>query len=193
VAEARNLPLLRWGEELRRHRAERRAGRMRTAATASAAILVTVVTATMLWPPRPAFVWNGSASSPMGLYHVTAPERVARGDMVVAWPPDAARRLAAERRYLPSNVPLVKRVAAAAGDRICAAGEALWVNGEAVASRRLEDAQGRPLPMWNDCQTLAEGEFLLLMPQAAHSFDGRYFGVTERRHLVGRARLIWAR
>jgi type IV secretory pathway protease TraF len=40
--------------------------------------------------------------------------------MVIAWPPDVARDLASRRRYLPRNVPLVKPVAAIAGDRVCA-------------------------------------------------------------------------
>ena len=63
--------------------------------------------------------------------------------MVIAWAPAEARRLGAERHYLPSNVPLVKRVAAVAGDRVCAAGEAVFVNGRLATLRR---AQGRRRP-----------------------------------------------
>jgi type IV secretory pathway protease TraF len=112
---------------------------------------------------------------------------------VIAWPPGPARALGAERGYLPINVPLVKRVAAAQGDRVCAAGEALWVNGRLEALRRSADGSGRPLPWWTGCVDLQNGQFLLLMPGSAGSFDGRYFGLTERRDLVGTARLLWAR
>jgi type IV secretory pathway protease TraF len=112
--------------------------------------------------------------------------------MVLAWAPDAARRLAAERRYLPYNVPLVKHVAAAGNDRICAAGEAVFVNGQFAALRQSEDASGRPLPWWTGCRLLAPGEAFLLMPGAPDSFDGRYFGATEPSRILGRARLLWA-
>jgi type IV secretory pathway protease TraF len=111
--------------------------------------------------------------------------------MVVAWPPDTARRLAAERRYLPANVPFVKHVAAARDDRVCAAGEAVFVNGQFLALRRREDTAGRPLPWWTGCTTLEAGEFFLLMAGAEESFDGRYFGITDRRQVIGRARLLW--
>ena len=148
--------------------------------------------ATAWWPPRPLLLWNGSASIAVGLYRVSSPAGVRPGDTVVAWPPEPARLLAAERRYLPSGVPLVKQVAGAAGDRVCAAGHALFVNGKLAARRHREDRLGRPLPWWEGCTHLAEGKLLLLLPDAPGSFDGRYFGATDDRDVIGRARLIWA-
>lgn len=126
----------------------------------------------------------------MGLYRVTDPGGISAGDMVVAWAPDWARRIAAERRYVPLNVPLVKRVAAARGDRVCVVGEAVFVNGQMVARRRSTDRAGRRLPWWTGCEDLGEGDLFLLMP-AADSFDGRYFGISRHLDVVGRARLIW--
>src|SRR3546814_5611661 len=76
-----------------------------------------------------------SSSAPIGLYVVTPPDRIVVGDMVIAWPPDTARRLGAQRRYIPFNVPLVKRVAAAPGDTVCALGPVIFVEGRAVARR----------------------------------------------------------
>jgi conjugative transfer signal peptidase TraF len=193
MPEPRDIPLARWGEELRRGRVARRRGRFRLIATASAAVAATAAVATMLWPPRPLLVWNASESAPIGLYAVSAADEVRPGDTVIAWPPAPARALAAERRYLPTNVPLVKRVAAARGDRVCAAGEALWVNGRLEVLRRDSDGAGRPLPWWTGCLDLQDGEYLLLMPGSAASLDGRYFGLTDRRDLVGIARPLWAR
>jgi type IV secretory pathway protease TraF len=100
------------------------------------------------------------------------------------------RLVAARRRYLPLRVPLVKRVGAVAGDRVCAVGEAVSINGRTTTQRRNEDALGRPLPWWTGCETLSDGEILLLSPAAA-SFDGRYFGVTNGRDVIGQARLLW--
>ncbi len=143
MPEQRDLPLFRWGEELRRHRTAQRASRWRSGAAAASAALITALIATLLWPPRPLLVWNGSASSPIGLYAVGPATEVRRDHMVMAWPPDEARRLAAERHYLPGNVPLVKRVAAAGGDRVCAVGEAIFINGRLEALRRASDPSGR--------------------------------------------------
>ena len=192
MPEARDLPLRRWGEEIRRGRVDRREQRSRSAAAAVAAFTVTALIASLLWQPRPRLVWNASASAPRGLYGVAPAEDVRAGEMVIAWTPEPARSLAAQRRYLPSNVPLVKRVGAAAGDRVCAAGEAVWINGRHVAARRRADRQARPMPWWTGCRDLGPGEYFLLM-ESPDSFDGRYFGITQEHALLGRAVLLWAR
>jgi conjugative transfer signal peptidase TraF len=158
----------------------------------AALLAASAVCATLVWPPAPALVWNGSVSSPIGLYRVTAQAQVRSGHFVLAWPPAAARRLAAGRRYIPFNVPLVKQVAGAEGARVCAAGEAVFVNRRFVVPRRKEDGHGRPLPWWTGCRLLAPGELFLLAPSAPDSFDGRYFGPTPSRDVIGRARLVWA-
>lgn len=191
MPEPRDIPMVRWGEALRRERNARRRGRFRIAATALSAVAATAAVATAFWPPRAKLVWNSSSSSPVGLYSVSEPRGVGPGEMVVAWAPEGVRSLAAERRYLPLNVPLVKRVAASAGDRVCAIGEAILVNGTVEAFRRIEDPSGRPLPWWTGCEDLRDGELFLLAPESAASFDGRYFGITRAREVVGRARLIW--
>lgn len=168
-----------------------RLARRRIGPAGIAACVVGLLSLAASGPARPRLVWNASASAPVGLYWVSAaPPRV--GDMVVAWAPGPARLLAARRHYLPANVPLVKRVAAMAGARICAAGDWITIDGRRAARRRRRDAAGRRLPVWTGCHILAAGELFLLMDNGA-SFDGRYFGVTPADHVVGRARLIWAR
>ena len=142
--------------------------------------------------PAPRLVWNVSASAPIGLYHVMPGAGVRSGDMVVARLPPQVRALAAERHYLPSNVPLVKRVAAVAGNRVCAIGEAIFVNGRHVAGRRSHDGEGRPMPSWMGCRRLGASELFLLM-EASASFDGRYFSVTSAGDVTGKAKLLWAR
>lgn len=113
--------------------------------------------------------------------------------MAVAWLPARMRALAAARHYLPSNIPLVKRIAAVPGDRVCAAGDRILVNGHFAARRRDRDLAGRRLPRWSGCRSVGEGELFLLGTAGPNSFDGRYFGVTEARLVVGEARLIWPR
>lgn len=149
--------------------------------------------ATFLWRPRPVLLWNASASSKIGLYLVTSASQARVGDMVVAWAPARARRLAAMRGYLPFNVPLVKRVGAEAGTRICAVGGGIFINGRMTAHRRLRDPSGRTMPWWSGCRLLRPGELFLLTPGMPSAFDGRYFGVTRGDELVGKARLLWAK
>ena len=99
--------------------------------------------------------------------------------------------MAAERQYLPSGVPLVKQVAAVDGDRVCALGEAIFINGRLVASRYLRDPAGRDLPVWTGCADLGAGEVFVLNPASRQAFDGRYFGITRADEIIGKARLIW--
>jgi len=142
--------------------------------------------------PAPRLLWNASASAPVGLWRVAPGVAVERGDMVAARLAEPWRGLAARRRYLPANVPLLKRVAAGPGDRICAAGEAVTVNGRVVARRVPADGAGREMPGWRGCIHLRDGEYLLLM-DARSSFDGRYFGPTARGDIIGKATPLWLR
>lgn len=162
--------------------------RLLAAGIACAALLGSV-----LLPPTPRLLWNASASSPIGLYLVQPAAPLRPGDMAIAWPPPAARRLAALRRYLPAGVPLVKPVAAVAGDRVCGAGRKLLINGATAALGHVLDPSGRPMPHWSGCRVLRRGELLLLSSDVPDAFDGRYFGTTAEQDVVGRARLLWAR
>ncbi|MBO9669567.1 MAG: S26 family signal peptidase [Sphingobium sp.] len=183
------MPLLAWGDALRARKIRRRTLNRRIAAVAvGAAILLSSAAV----PPAPRLVWNASASAPIGLYSVAPGAVVEPGDMVIARVPEPYRRLAANRRYLPINVPLVKRVAAAAGDEVCALGQEIFVNGRWTAERRLADGAGRAMPIWTGCLRL-RGRQLFLLMDASASFDGRYFGVTEGADMIGRAQLLWAR
>lgn len=146
--------------------------------------------ATLVSTPR--LVWNASASAPLGFYWRIA-GAPALGDLVLARAPLWARKLAAERAYLPRKVPIIKRVAAVAGQVVCASDDAIFINGRVVAYRRPADRMGRPLPTWAGCEILGAGEFFLLMADVPGSFDGRYFGVTERHEIIGRLVPLWTR
>ena len=140
--------------------------------------------------PVPRVVWNASASAPLGLYWVND-ATPSRGDLVLAEPPGEARRLAAERGYLPEGVPLVKRLAALSGDIVCAVDDTVFVNGRSVARRLAHDGRGRPLPRWTGCRMLAGDELFLLMENVPDSFDGRYFGPTRGTTVLGRLVPLW--
>lgn len=144
-------------------------------------------------PPVPLLVWNASASAPIGLYRVHLTTVLRRGDLVLARPPESARRFAAERGYLPETVPLTKRVAAVAGDRVCASRRLILINGDVVATLLAADRQGRPLPGWTGCRDLAADEVFLLMAEVPQSFDGRYFGPIRTSAIIGKLVPLWTR
>lgn len=183
-------PILDWGEQLRADKKRRRILGHRIALVG---IGIATVAATIAFPPAPRLLWNASASAPIGLYAVTPGAPLEPGDMVVAGLPEPWRVVAAQRRYVPVNVPLVKAVAAVAGDEICALGRNIFINGEWAAERRMVDAKGRTMPWWSGCIRLRGRQLFLLMPRSPASFDGRYFGVTEGRLVIGRATLLWTR
>jgi len=190
MVERRDLPLFAWGDALRTARATRRRVVRRSVFVG---LGCACLAATVAAPPLPRLVWNASASAPLGLYRVAPGERVRRGDMVIARTPIAVRGLAAGRRYIPANVPLVKRAAGVPGDTICAVGTTISINGRPVAIRRTNDARGRRLPWWSGCRTLRDGAVFLLMGKILDSFDGRYFGPTAADDLIGKATAIWVR
>jgi conjugative transfer signal peptidase TraF len=184
-----DLPLLAWGDALRAAKLRRKRLVRRGALVA---IISTIVLAPIAAPPTPRLVWNVSASAPKGLWGVRPGALPSTGDMVVARLPTVFRNLAAERRYLPANVPLIKRVAAVSDDEVCAFDRIVTVNGVPVAERQVTDGRGRRMPFWLGCVRLRGSQLFLLMDAPA-SFDGRYFGVSEGADVIGKARLLWAR
>lgn len=140
----------------------------------------------------PRLVWNVSASAPIGLWHIHPNAPLRAGDMVLAHTPSSVRKLAADRHYIPANVPLLKRIAAQTGDAVCALGNHIFVNGDPVATRLRHDRAGRPLPWWEGCERLRGGRLLLLM-ERPDSFDGRYFGPVGRAAIIGKATPLWLR
>jgi conjugative transfer signal peptidase TraF len=139
---------------------------------------------------RPVVLWNATASVPVGLYGLSAPSKLEEGDLVVVRPgPGLAMRLASGG-WVPPGVPLLKPIAARSGQRVCRAGAIITIDARPVARALATDARGRRLPRWSGCRRLRPGEVFLLS-SATGSLDGRYFGPTEGRWILARARPIW--
>ena len=110
---------------------------------------------------------------------------------MLVYAPDSVRQLANERHYLPSRVPLVKRIVAAGSDNVCAAGNTIFINGRLVAKRLTTDRLERPLPSWSGCHLLDQDEVFLLMEGVADSFDSRYFGPISTAAIIGKLVPLW--
>ncbi|TPW27705.1 S26 family signal peptidase [Pararhizobium mangrovi] len=155
------------------------------------AVAAMLAPAIVAMPTR--LVWNASASVPIGLYAVRPAGDLSVSDLVVAMPPAPLDRFLAARRYIGSGVPLIKHVAALGGQTVCRHGDAVTVDGAALATARDRDGRGRPLPRWHGCRTLGDGDVLLVNAGVADSMDGRYFGPLPRAAIIGRATPIWTR
>lgn len=140
-------------------------------------------------PPR--LVYNASDSVPIGWYRISPANSLAPGDLVLVDLPSEMRSLAAQRGYLPANVPLLKTVVAMAPQQVCMLGSQVRIDGDLVAKRLRWDRQGRALPHWQACRRLVGDELFLLSNSNPASFDSRYFGPVSVDAVIGRAQPLW--
>jgi len=127
---------------------------------------------------------NTTSSMPRGLYRSLGGP-VTTGAWVSVCLPSEIARFGVERSYLgagscPNGTePVLKVVAAVAGDVVQVTAAGVAVNGELLAhSRALErDRGGRELVAYSaGVRTLATGELWLHSPFEERSWDSRYFG-----------------
>ena len=156
-----------------------------------AGIVVAATIATLTVRPARYAVWNTTASVPTGLYAIRGRASLRVGERVALLPPPDLRHLLAERRYLPAGVPLLKRIAAVQGQRVCRIAHRITIDGQYVGAALARDRLGRPLPVWAGCHVLRTGELFVMNPAAPGSFDGRYFGVLRDADVIGRATPVW--
>jgi conjugative transfer signal peptidase TraF len=156
-----------------------------------AGVVAAATLATLTVPVSLHVVWNMTASVPTGLYAIRGRASLQVGERVAIEPPPGLRRLLAQRHYLPTGVPLLKRVAAVRGQRVCRFRHGVTVDGEFAGVARARDRLGRSLPAWSGCRTLRTGELFLMNPAAPDGFDGRYFGPLGPDTVIGRATPVW--
>jgi len=133
------------------------------------------------------FVWNASASVPIGLYDLNLPRNLAVGDLVAVMPDKPVADFMVERGYIGRGVPLMKHVAALPGQEVCRRGNAVSVDAVPFGQALDHDRRGRPLPVWQGCQRIGDGEVFLMNPSVPDSLDGRYFGPIAARAVIGKA------
>lgn len=156
-----------------------------------AGIVAAATLASSAFPLSQLFVWNATASVPVGLYAIGAQTGLQRGDRVAIEPASTLQRYLASRGYLPAGVPLIKEIAALGGDTVCRHDLLITINGTAAGAARRLDSLGRELPVWKGCRTIAADELFVMNRRAPGSFDGRYFGPVARADVIGRARPVW--
>lgn len=139
----------------------------------------------------PAVLWNPSPSVPVGFYAVTPIETLEVGTLVAVRPSEPLKSWLVENRYLGRDTPLLKYIAALPRAEVCRDGTSILIDGDAIAEARERDRLERPLPVWNGCHRLAEGEVFFLNADHPASLDGRYFGPLGAETIIGQATPIW--
>ena len=164
-------------------------GRLATLLTTlGAAVVVVSMIATK---PAPVYIWNASESVPIGLYRLHRTDRLSVTQLVAVQSPEPLATFLADRRYLPRGVPLLKRVLALPGQTVCRDQLAITVDKIEMGTARVHDSRGRPLPVWQGCHVIADGEVFLMNWQSADSLDGRYFGALPTSAIIGTAEPLW--
>ena len=149
--------------------------------------------------PLPRLIYNPSDSVAVGWYRIdlldqragSLPRPLSVGSIVLVPLPAEAAALAAQRSYLPTRVPLLKRVGAVAPQHVCIVDALVWIDGVPVAVALAADRLGRPLPSWPQCRRLRPGELFLLSATNPASFDSRYFGPVSASAVIGVAHPVW--
>ncbi|MEO5755584.1 MAG: S26 family signal peptidase [Mesorhizobium sp.] len=163
--------------------------RLACSITALAAVAAIVTPAVIKMPPL--LVWNASASAPIGLYVISGSSRPTAGELAVVEPPEPIARFVAQRGYLPAGVPMLKRIVALPGQKVCRIGRIVTADGVALGAALARDHKGRPLPDWQGCRIIAAAEIFVMNRKVGDSLDGRYFGPFPATSIVGRALPLW--
>jgi conjugative transfer signal peptidase TraF len=167
------------------------------------ATLAAIGLAALAWAafvsPLPRLTYNPSDSVAVGWYRIdpfdlrtaSLPRPLSVDSIVLVPLPASAAALAAQRGYLPTRVPLLKRVGAVAPQHVCIAAGQVRIDGLPVAAVLRADRLGRALPSLQLCRRLEPGELFLLSVTNPASFDSRYFGLVSASAVIGVARPIW--
>lgn len=147
--------------------------------------------ATVVLEPLPLYIWNASASVPVGLYRLRPANQFQVTELVAVQPPEPLATFLDLNGYLPIGVPMLKRVLALPGQTVCRIGLTISVDDIAMGEARNRDGRGRPLPKWQGCHVVGDGELFLMNWQSLDSLDGRYFGFLPASAVIGRALPVW--
>lgn len=158
-----------------------------TAMVSGAAALL----APMVLEMAPLYVWNASESVPIGLYRLRSADKLFVTELLAVRPPEPLAAFLDLNGYLPAGVPMLKRVLALPGQTVCRRGLTVSVDAIEMGEARDRDGRGRPLPKWQGCRVVGEGELFVMNWQSANSLDGRYFGFLPASAVLGRALPVW--
>ena len=132
------------------------------------------------------FRFNVEPSVPRGVYRLHAIRApLTRGMLVILPVPESVQR------WHSRWVPLLKPIAAVAGEVVCVDEDGLHIGAESYG-RVYTEAGGYRLPHITGCLTVGEGE-VFVASQGYRSLDSRYFGSVRVQDITAWATpvLVW--
>ena len=163
--------------------------RLGYAITTTAAVSLLGILSLVSFAPK--LIWNASASTPIGLYTVAPAGQLEVTDLVAVDAPEPMASFLDGGGYLPRDTPLLKRVLGLPGQTVCRTGFHITVDRIEMGTALERDRIGRPLPAWQGCRVIADGEIFLMNWEVPDSLDGRYFGPIPSISIIGRAVPLW--
>jgi conjugative transfer signal peptidase TraF len=141
---------------------------------------------------------NTSSSLPLGLYVRTQSESATLIEFCPAEPFASISRTRGYRTRgfaCPDGaVPLLKPIIAKEGDTVVVSPQGVAVNGRLLPKTKpmTADAAGRPLTPWPDgTHRVARGTVWVASTYNRGSYDSRYMGPIDIRHIRRRLRPLW--
>jgi type IV secretory pathway protease TraF len=152
----------------------------------SIAVVLLAAVAGRAIDPGTMILRNGTKSMPLGFY-VRDPSGEPTTGAVIAFRPPAI----ALAHGWPADIPMLKRVVAVGGDKVCTDGGVLAVNDVWLGLVLDRLPNSRPLPVWKDCRVLQADEVFPFATGLPDSFDGRAYGPVNVSDLVGVFVPVW--
>jgi len=145
-------------------------------------------------PTALGFCLNLTPSEPVGIYRLVAGDAERAALVWVKQPAGAAVSIL--HRYVPANIPLIKRVAAVPGDIVQIATPGVSINGMLwTDSAPLDrDAEGRSLEHYPFGSYRVPTGQLWVMSSNPRGIDSRYFGPVAKASVISRLVpvIIWS-
>lgn len=131
--------------------------------------------------------FSSTKSMPRGLYLVIPAKKFSPQEIVEFTPPNNTLTFLKNKNWIPKSGRMIKYVFAVPNDKVCISGSSIWVNNNKIASVHKYYDKNKLLPQTKFCGKLNTDEYLLLSTQNKRSFDGRYFGITPAKKILGKA------
>ena len=155
-------------------------------AAIGSAILAGVCLSGAWMPAKLGYCLNITPSEPVGIYQRVAggPQRGAL--VLLNQPRDSAASILG--RYLPANIPLIKRIAAISGDVVQAGADGVYVNGRLWPDSvpLTHDQEGRSLRPYLFGVYRVAASRLWVMSNHPRGLDSRYFGPVPASSVISR-------
>lgn len=137
------------------------------------------------------FTINVSASMPLGIYLLEAPEDINRGDIIVFEADDDVMSIAYERGWMKPGMHFLKYVYAVGGDVYSIKNGRYIVNGVDKGAVQKYDSESRTLPSFlHEGDYVVPDGYILTGTPAMNSFDSRYYGPVPINRVYNKAKYV---